>query len=71
MHIIPVLQSLQWLPINYRAQFKVLAVMYNVLCGPGPSYLYDYLSYYALPRQLRPSEKDFLLVLSCKLNNCL
>lgn len=39
MPIMPILWTLHWLPICYRAQFKVVTVMYKVLHSLSPSYL--------------------------------
>ncbi|KAF7250878.1 Protein translocase subunit SecA [Varanus komodoensis] len=38
-HITPVPYQLHWLPIEVRAQFKVLVITYKALNGLGPGYL--------------------------------
>lgn len=38
-HITPVLCLLRWLPIEYRITFKVLALIFKMLCDLGPGYL--------------------------------
>ncbi|KAF7246017.1 putative RNA-directed DNA polymerase from transposon BS [Varanus komodoensis] len=42
-HITPVLRQLHWLPIEVRAQFKVLVMTYKALNGMGPGYLKERL----------------------------
>ncbi|KAF7235119.1 Extracellular calcium-sensing receptor [Varanus komodoensis] len=42
-HTTPVLCQLHWLPIEARAQFKVLIMTYKALNGLGPGYLNDRL----------------------------
>ncbi|KAF7249528.1 Serine protease inhibitor Kazal-type 6 [Varanus komodoensis] len=39
VHMTPVLRQLHWLPIEVRAQFKVLVMTYKALNGLGPGYL--------------------------------
>uniref|UniRef100_A0A8C6NVU5 Reverse transcriptase domain-containing protein n=1 Tax=Nothobranchius furzeri TaxID=105023 RepID=A0A8C6NVU5_NOTFU len=41
-HITPVLQSLHWLPVCFRINFKVLLMVFKCLNGLGPSYLSPY-----------------------------
>ena len=40
-HIRPILTLLHWLPIRFRAQFKVLVLTYKALHGLGPQYLME------------------------------
>ncbi|KAF7237429.1 Motile sperm domain-containing protein 1 [Varanus komodoensis] len=65
--ITPVLYQLHWLPIEVRAQFKVLVITYKALNGLGPGYLKERLLPYLPSRPLRwaaeallrePSVKD-------------
>ncbi|KAF7245344.1 hypothetical protein EYD10_08460 [Varanus komodoensis] len=42
-HMTPVLHQLHWLPIEARAQFKVLIMTYKALNGLGPGYLNERL----------------------------
>ncbi|XP_062832349.1 uncharacterized protein LOC134297776 [Anolis carolinensis] len=60
----PLLRQLHWLPISYRAQFKVLALAYKALNGSGPAYLSERVSRYDPPRSLRSSDEALLTVLS-------
>ncbi|KAK0145058.1 hypothetical protein N1851_016060 [Merluccius polli] len=39
VHITPVLNSLQWLPLLYRNDFKLLMFVFKALNGLAPSYL--------------------------------
>ncbi|KAF7240874.1 putative RNA-directed DNA polymerase from transposon BS [Varanus komodoensis] len=45
-HMTPVLRQLHWLPIEVRAQFKVLVITYKALNGLGPGYLKEHLRPY-------------------------
>uniref|UniRef100_A0A803TC32 Reverse transcriptase domain-containing protein n=1 Tax=Anolis carolinensis TaxID=28377 RepID=A0A803TC32_ANOCA len=58
----PLLRQLHWLPISYRAQFKVLALAYKALNGSGPAYLSERVSRYDPPRSLRSSDEALLAV---------
>ncbi|KAF7251871.1 C-1-tetrahydrofolate synthase, cytoplasmic [Varanus komodoensis] len=67
VHMTPVLHQLHWLPIEVRAQFKVLVITYKALNGLGPGYLKERLHPYMPFRPLRsvaeallqePSMKD-------------
>lgn len=42
-HIRPVLTALQWLPVTFRINFKVLLLIYKALNGLGLSYIANYL----------------------------
>ncbi|KAF7246618.1 Mitochondrial tRNA-specific 2-thiouridylase 1 [Varanus komodoensis] len=59
-HITPVLRQLHWLPIEVRAQFKVLVMTYKALNGLGPGYLKERLLPYMPSCPLR-SAADALL----------
>ena len=43
-HIKPNVARLHWLPICFRAQFKVLVLTYKALHGLGPQYLTEHFS---------------------------
>ena len=43
-HITPILRDLQWLPVHFRVQFKLLLQVYKTLYGLAPSYLSSKLS---------------------------
>jgi len=40
-HVSSALQTLRWLPIYYRIQFKIVLLMYNALAGLCPEYIKD------------------------------
>ncbi|XP_061477973.1 uncharacterized protein LOC133382302 [Rhineura floridana] len=61
-HITPVLAHLHWLPICFRAKFKVLVLTYKALYGAGPRYLSERLSRYEPARTLRSATKALLRV---------
>ncbi|XP_073320704.1 uncharacterized protein [Pagrus major] len=61
-HITPVLASLHWLPIQARADFKVLLLTYKALNGLAPSYLTELLSPYIPPRPLRSLSSNLLVI---------
>ncbi|XP_061477657.1 uncharacterized protein LOC133382019 [Rhineura floridana] len=61
-HITPVLARLHWLPICFRARFKVLVLTYKALHGVGPQYLVEHLSRYEPTRSLRSISKALLRV---------
>ena len=44
-HLGDSLQSLHWLPVKYRIQFKLLLIVYKTLTGQGPQYLEELLQY--------------------------
>ncbi|KAF7236082.1 hypothetical protein EYD10_17124 [Varanus komodoensis] len=46
VHVTPVHRQLHWLPIEVRAQFKVLVMTYKALNGLGPGYLKERLHPY-------------------------
>ncbi|KAF7254272.1 putative RNA-directed DNA polymerase from transposon BS, partial [Varanus komodoensis] len=59
-HMTPVLHQLHWLPIEARAQFKVLIMTYKVLNGLGPGYLNECLRPYMPDRPLRSAGESLL-----------
>jgi hypothetical protein len=38
-HIAPVLYKLQWLPVKYRIDFKILLIAYKAINGLSPDYI--------------------------------
>ena len=52
-HIHPILQTLHWLPIAHRVQYKISTVCFSSLAGTAPQYLSDLLQPYTPTRQLR------------------
>ena len=61
-HITPVLESLHWLPVCFRVDFKVLLLVFKCLKGLGPSYLSDMLLSYQPSRVLRSSGTGLLII---------
>lgn len=54
-HVTPVVAHLHWLLISFRAQFKLLMLTLEAICGTGTVYLND-----CLMNLLQPSSKDLL-----------
>ena len=60
--ITPVLQSLHWLPVSSRIEFKVLLLVYKSLHNLGPKYLSDLLVRFTPGRVLRSEGTERLVV---------
>ncbi|KAF7251113.1 Junctional adhesion molecule B, partial [Varanus komodoensis] len=60
VHMTPVPRQLHWLPIEVRAQFKVLVMTYKALNGLGPGYLKERLHPYMPSRPLRSAGEALL-----------
>ena len=52
-HVTPLLQSLHWLPVPARIQYKIACMCFNSLTECAPQYLSDLLHVYSPSRQLR------------------
>ena len=61
-HIRPILASLHWLPVQARADFKVLLLTYEIVNGLAPSYLLDLVHLYVPTRPLRSQGSVFLII---------
>ncbi len=61
-HITPVLQSLHWLPVRYRVDFKIVLIVYKSLNGMAPSYISDLLIEHNITRSLRSSNQRLLFI---------
>ncbi len=61
-HITPVLNSLHWLPVHCRIDFKLLMFVFKALNGLAPSYLPELLTVRELGRALRSSNQLLLEV---------
>ena len=69
-HITPVLQSLHWLPISHRIQFKVLVTIHKALYSDtAPAYVVELCTKYKPNRQLRSSADHWRLEVSRALNH--
>ena len=62
-HITPLLNSLHWLPISSRIEYKIMSLTYNSLFESGPTYLSDLMHLYTPGRQLRSSSDTRTLCL--------
>uniref|UniRef100_A0A670J4S4 Reverse transcriptase domain-containing protein n=1 Tax=Podarcis muralis TaxID=64176 RepID=A0A670J4S4_PODMU len=65
-HITPVFKDLHWLPVRFRAQFKVLVLTFKALNGLGPVYLKERLHPHHSARTLRSSAEGLLAVPSLR-----
>jgi len=61
-HITPVLNSLHWLPVIYRSQYKILMYTFKALQGTAPRYLEELVVPYQPTRSLRSESGAFLAV---------
>ena len=61
-HITPVLNSLHWLPVIYRSQYKILMYTFKALQGTAPQYLEELVVPYQPTRSLRSESGAFLAV---------
>ena len=61
-HNTPVLKKLHWLPVKYRAQFKLLVHTHKALHDRSPVYLRDMLQMYTPRRTLRSQNTQLLVV---------
>ena len=61
-HISPVLASLHWLPVQVRADFKVLLLTYKIVNGLAPAYLSDMVNLYEPACSLRSQGAGLLTV---------
>ena len=61
VHISPFLQSLHWLPISTRIQYKNSCLSFNSVSTQTPQYLSQLLQIYTPSRQLRSSEDTRIL----------
>ena len=59
-HITPILQSLHWLPVQQRIEYKVLMIVFKTLHNAGPEYLRELLVSYDPGRCLRSRDRHLL-----------
>lgn len=67
-HITPTLIQLHWLPIQARADFKLLLLTFKALNGLAPTYMSDLIRPYIPPRPLRSQDAGLLTSTSTKPN---
>ena len=65
---LPLLKQLHWLPVSYRINFKLSTLAYRALSTQQPFYLASLLHLSNIPRQLRSSVSQQLIVPKTKLN---
>ena len=65
---LPLLKQLHWLPVAYRINFKLSTLTYSALSTQQPPYLASLFHVSNIPRQLRPSISQQLIVPKTKLN---
>ena len=65
---LPLLKQLHWLPVSYRINFKLSTLAYRALSTQQPPYLASLLHLSNIPRQLRSSTSQQLIVPKTKLN---
>ena len=69
-HIHPILQTLHWLPVTHRIQYKISTMCFNSISGTAPQYLSDLLQPYTPARQLRSaSDTRTFVTPPCKNKN--
>ena len=66
-HIHPILETLHWLPVTHRIQYKISTICFNSISGTAPQYLSDLLQPYTPARQLR-SASDTRTVVAPRVN---
>ena len=52
-HITPIMNTLTWLPIKKRCQYKLMIITYKALHNTAPQYFCDLLNWYKPTRSLR------------------
>ena len=60
--VTPILETLHWLPVRYRIQYKIILTTYKASHLPASSYLSDLLEFYQPIRTLRSSSESILVV---------
>ena len=60
-HITPILQSLHWLPVADRIEYKIIIITYKALHGMAPKYLQDVLVKCKKTRLLRINDQNKLV----------
>ena len=66
-HITSILETLHWLPVRYRIEYKVVLMMFKALHLLAPSYIANLLQFYQPCRTLRSSSDSLLTVRSAHL----
>ena len=66
-HITSIVDTLHWLPVRYRIEYKVLLMTFKALHLLAPSYIADLLQFYQPCKTLRSSSDSLLTVRSAHL----
>ena len=64
-HVTPALQSLHWLPVRSRLDYKVLVIVYQAVYGLAPSYIQELFQIYQPKRTLHSQGELKLVVPRC------
>ena len=64
-HIHPILETLHWLPVTHRIQYKISIICFSSISGTAPQYLSDLLQPYTPARQLRSASDTRTFVTPC------
>ena len=64
-HIHPILETLHWLPVTHRIQYKISTICFSSISGTAPQYLSDLLQPYTPARQLQSVSDIQTFVTSC------
>ena len=64
-HITPVMQSLHWLPVKARIDYKILVMVYQAIHKVAPDYLQELVQVYHPARSLRSASELRLQVPRC------
>lgn len=68
-HITPILSSLQWLPVKYTIEYKILLMVFKSLNGLAPGYLSDLLHFHNPSRSLRSGNLALLVLPRARLKH--
>ena len=69
-HITQHLQTLHWLPVKARIEFKILLLTYKAIHDMSPQYLKEMLVPYKNSKNTRSNYKGLLLVPATKSKTC-
>ena len=64
-HIHPILETLHWLPVTHRIQYKISTICFSSISGTAPQYLSDLLQPYTPARQLQSVSDTQTFFTSC------
>ena len=64
-HIHPILETLQWLPVTHRIQYKISTICFSSISGTAPRCMSYLLQPYTPARQLRSTSDTRIFVTPC------